>query len=272
MIARRFVVVVPVVFAGALVLMGLANAPSPGPLKVVRRLTFDVTFDAKSTIENHISGFERGTLADVTGSGPRTPTNGYGSSGTELSGTSTSAGPVTRREGVITVDVVAATGDGGLAVDVSETDGSHRPTNPVRVGITDESLYYSADADLTDEERALLHYLARDLVKPTTIDAGTTWVDDVRASGSVERMRYTVNGVDDQTKLLDATIDGTNAQRGMSGFTSTTTGSMTYDLATLVPTKLNLDTRTTTEHGDRVIRIESSLSATLRDDSFAKRS
>lgn len=267
MIARHRLLLAPVALGAIVALSGFSTAPT----KVLRHMTFDVKFDSTSKVESHVSGFDESQFSGMSPNQQMTYGGGSVATGSEARGTMVAAGPAVERSGTIAVDVVAATGDGGLAVDVSESEG-RRSSPPVRVGITDENLYYAADAGLTDEELVVLHYLARDLVKPTTLDPGTKWVDDSHTGAAVDRVEYTVKSVDDQTKVLDAEIAGTSSQRGTGGFTATTTGSMTYDLGKLVPTRLDLITSTTSDQNGRTVRVESDVQATLTGDSFAKTS
>jgi hypothetical protein len=221
---------------------GAADAP----LTVLRRMSFDVSYNVRSRVDTKESGFN----------GP-------------LSGTSTGNGPNSESRGTISVEVVAATADGGLVVDVAED--TVRNSAPIRVGITDKALFYDRNAGVTEEERMLLHYLARDFVKAGELTAATTWVEETNDTGGSGRTTYRVTAVDESAKTVSLDISGTSSATGVGAFDAKTTGSMTYDTGTLVPLMLALTTRTTLESGSGHTTIDAQMTSTLRDDSFHKK-
>ena len=267
-------------FTLGLAVTGAASAITenpPAPLKVLRHLSFAFTYDSHSRVETKTSGFDRGDMSQggvsgpMMGGGTQGGAFGSGGMGTEVSGSATSSGPTTVKNGTIDVDVMAATGDGGLVVDVSENEMKRTPV--VRVGITDKSLFFKSDAVITDEERIVLHYLARDLVKADDLAVGTSWVDDqTEGAGIADRVHYRVTSVDSDAKTMSVDISGTNTGSGLHSYVGLTTGSMTYDVGTAVPLRISLSTHATMDGSGSHTTIETYLTSTLRSDSFHKTS
>jgi hypothetical protein len=223
-----------------------AALAADAPLAVLRHMTFDVSYNVRSRVDTKESGFN----------GP-------------LSGTSTGNGPNSESRGTISVDVVAATADGGLVVDVSEN--TVRNSAPIRVGITDKALFYDRNAVVTEEERMLLHYLARDFVKEGTLAVDTSWVEETKDTGGSGRTTYRVTAVDQSAKTISVDIAGTSSATGVGAFDAKTSGTMTYDMGTLVPLSLSLETRTTMETSSGLTTIDAQMTSTLRDDSLQKK-
>jgi hypothetical protein len=221
-------------------------ADATPPLKVLRHLEFTMTVDESSTTETKVAGFDAGSA-----SGRATDYNG----GIDAHGT-------------IAVDVVAATTDGGLVVDVSE-DAVSRKATTVRVGILNGKLLYDPHAVVTEEERTLLAFLARDFVKPDALDAGTTWVGDA-AAGESGHTTYTVKSVDADAKTVALDFVGETAMSGPDGYTASTQGSMTYDTGVSVPRVFSVWRRTHVTNPGRLTTIDMRMSATLHADSLQK--
>jgi hypothetical protein len=233
----------------AFALVPARAADAPPPLKVLRHLSFDAIVDAKSVEEDKVSGFD-GTSASGTQSAPR------------------AAGI---RRSTIVVDIVAATADGGLAADVSEKgDGISEP--PMRVGITAKALLFDPRRPLSPEASTLLHYLARDFMAAGDIAAGSSWTEQNDAGGTTSRMTYRVAAVDADAKTVDLRITGASSAVGPNGFAATSEGTVTYDTASLVPLAFTVATRSVARSMERTVTTTSTVSATLRDDSFRHRS
>jgi hypothetical protein len=225
-----------------------ADAASPTePLKVLRHLEFYVTVGESSTTETKVSGFDAGSE-----SGHATADNGS-----------------LDAHGTIAVDVVGATSDGGLAVDVSENAAS-RESPPIRVGILNGKLYYDPHTIVNEEERDVLLFLDRGFVKPDTLAAGTTWNDDAAGSGMTTHATYKVKTVDDQAKTIALDFEASTDVSGPNGYQADTHGTMTYDTAVSVPLDFTLWRRTHVEQPGRLTTVDTKLSATLREDSLRK--
>ncbi len=221
------------------------STAADAPLKVLRHLKYDVVYGYHSTSDTKVSGF-----------------------GGDVSGTSSGAGPSDQRTGTITADIVAATADGGLVADVFEEAPKRTPT--VRFGVTDEKMFFDQSAAIDEEEPEFVHYLARDLVKPTDLQVGTTWTDKIEADKVSGLMTYRVSTLDADAKTVVIDISGNSNSNGMSTVSSTMNGSMTYDIASSVPRRLSVTTRSLIHAGQTVTTKSTQLTATLVEDSFHK--
>jgi hypothetical protein len=225
---------------------GAAAAADP-PLKVLRHLTFDVVVGIDSKTQTKVAGFDRAASGLA-----------YDDNGSSIG------------RGTISVDVVGATTDGGLVVDVSE-DAPPRRAPVVRVGITAKALLYDPSRVVTDEERTLLHFLARAFVGATELATGTAWTEDMSAGATSDRTTYTVKAVDVPAKTVSLDIVGASSASGPNGFDARTRGSMTYDTGVLVPSALELETDTNIQSAGRLTTVKTTLTVTLKDDSFRSR-
>ncbi len=223
------------------------------PPSSIRHLTFDVAYRSTSEAEIRYDDFDR-------------------------SGTRLVLGPEVRRHGTIDVSVVAAPADGKLVVDVSEradlaaTVESRAATEqfpPVRATITGKDLVLPPRAKVSEEEVALLHYLARDFVVPRTLDVGAVWRENSHENGTHVDITNRVCDVDAAAGTIRMTMAGTTYDGRSGGVDVDMFGSMTYDVASLVPRDLTLHVTTVTEDYRRIARIVSDFSATLASDSFA---
>jgi hypothetical protein len=222
-----------------------ADAPALAPLKVLRHLSFDVVVGLETRSEQRVSGIggpDSGIAAD------------------DASQT---------RKGTISADVVAVTADGGIVVDISE-DTDNRKAAVARVGIQGNKLVFDANRDLTVEETDVLRFLSRGFVKDGEVAAGTMWTSDVKNGGGSETGRYTVTAVDADAKTIDVAIAVTMVVNGPNGFDGTTSGTLKYDLATLVPLAFTLHTRQVTRGMGTVATIDTNVTSTLGADSFRK--
>jgi hypothetical protein len=157
---------------------------------------------------------------------------------TRESGRSVTAGGY-EAKGTISVDVLAATLDGGLLVDTTENaTGRTVPKTIVAIG-GDGRLSYDAkqQAPLSDEESALLRWLARTFYADRSTDPGTAWSVDlnVGATRSVERYRVLSNS--DGKVDLDYRLE-TNGTTPSSS-TLTRSGTILYDTKLTVPVQVS---------------------------------
>ncbi len=183
-------------------------------------------------------------------------------------------GHVVRRRAVgptartLTADVVAATADGGLAVDVFEEAPDKSAT--VRFGVVSNKLLFDQNAIIFEEEPEFVHYLARDLIKPTELQVGTTWTDKFSAQQLSGEMTYRVTAIDTTNNTIVVDITGDSNSSGITSMQTTTSGSFTYDTATSVPEKLSVSTRSLIRSGQTLTTKSTQLTATLVEDSFRK--
>jgi hypothetical protein len=219
-----------------------ADAPAAA-LTVIRHMAFGVDYDSQSTIQTKVSGI------------------GIGLS----SGLVNDDGPEAHRRSTVSVDVVAATADGGLAVDISQDRSP-----PFRVGILGDDLMLGPNVACTEEEQALLPYLARGFVKADTVTVGAKWSAHSYGGGVSALTTYTITSVDDAGHTIGLAISGSSSSQGVKAFDATTTGFATYDISKLVPLKLDLTTRTVVSRGERLGTVIAHVGATLDEDSFQK--
>jgi hypothetical protein len=233
-------------FAAALLFPVAAFAaaiPAPAP-RVLRHLTFAVGVDVETRTDTKVSGIE----------GP--PSGTASSTGTQI------------EKGTITADVVAATGDGGIVIDVSE-DTDTRKAGVARVAILGSTISYNPNLDVTDEERDLLRFLSRSFVKDGEIDVGTTWSSDAKSDLGTDHADYSVTAVDADAKTIDIAVDEKASQAGPRGFDGTTRGTVKYDMGVLVPLSFSLDTKRRAQQGlEQTLTVETKVTSTLTSDSF----
>lgn len=122
---------------------------------------------------------------------------------------------------------------------------------------------------MSEEEVALLHYLARDFVVPRTLDVGAVWRENSHENGTHGDITNRVCDVDAAAGTIRMTMAGTTYDGRSGGVDVDMFGSMTYDVASLVPRDLTLHVTTVTEDYRRIARTVSDFSATLASDSFA---
>jgi hypothetical protein len=238
---------------GAAVCAAFALLPVPVPadtaplpaLKVLRHLTFAIDVDVERRTDTNVSGI----------GGP--PSGIASNTGTALG------------HGTIAVDVVAATGDGGIVLDISE-DTDARKFGTVRAAVLGSTVSYDASKDVSLEEREVLRLLSRSFVKDGEIAVGTAWTAQAQGNGDSESTTYTVTALDADTKTIDIAVAGTMAQKGADGFDGTTSGSVRYDMGTLVPLQFSLHVRKRTQPLGQVVTVDTKLTATLTSDSFRK--
>ena len=173
-------------------------------------------------------------------------------------------------KGSITVDVIQATDDAGLVVDVAE-DAVDRVRPKVRVGISsDGALFYDPTnaPRLSEEEIAVVHWLGRGFYgdHPTTV--GTSWIVDQSANGHTDIERYHVMA----TEASHVTLGYELEQRMTlsSGYTGTREGSLVYDIAMVVPVKASFESVARRQVGESYDTLRTSVRLALTADTFAK--
>jgi hypothetical protein len=199
--------------AGMLMLVlpaGTAAAEKP-----LRILTFDVTYFVVTSQENHISG-----LGALAGQGASNESHGF----------------AVDDAGVLSVDVIAATGDGGLVVD-TRYDGKTTRQPTVRIAIaSDGSLGYDPKANLSGATLRVLPFLARGLVKDRELRAGVSWSIPILAPASGSTT-YRVTHVEAPVATIAITTDVT--VKGPQGFDQHEDGTLVYEVDRLVPQRVD---------------------------------
>jgi hypothetical protein len=230
-------------------------------LRPLRTLTFDCVVsvaDRRETPSNtqtsHLARLGKG-MAVVT-----TP------SGTGEADVSTKVDS----KGSISVDVLSATDDAGLVVDVAE-DADQRTRPKVRIALgPDGALFYDpADAaNLTEEEVAVVRWLARGFYGDHPRDPGTAWTVDQSANGHVDVEHYRVQSHDHDRVTLDYALE--EKVGGTSGYDAAREGSLVYDTALVVPVKATFQSSSRRQVGSTFDTTRSTITLTLTADSFGR--
>ena len=263
------VVAVPaiVVLAVALATPAVCGAAATaGPSRPVRTLNFDV--------DVHVLALRETPGEGIHGTRPALPVKGRmagGRAGGATGNGDRTDGAAVTAKGSIGIDVVAATDDAGLVVDVSE-NAIVRTRPKVRVVIgPDGAMFYDPKnaANLTEEEITLVRWLARGFFGDHPTDPGTTWTVDQSANGHVDVERYRVVARDAHQVTLEYELEEKVA--GAAGYAGTRGGSLVYDVALIVPLRATFQTEARRQVGTAYETTRTSVTLTLTSDSFAKR-
>jgi hypothetical protein len=258
----------PGLAAAVAALLGIAPlaAGAIEPARPLRTLTYSVDVKVVNTMDTPggtvASGGTRPALIVkgrvVTQSRPLT------GSGDQRSGASLAT------KGSITIDVIQATDDAGLVVDVAE-DAIDRVRPKVRVAIAgDGALFYDPTnaPRLSEEEIAVIHWLGRGFYgdHPTTV--GTSWIVDQSANGHTDVERYQVMAKDASHITLGYELE--QRVTVSSGYSGTREGSLVYDVAMVVPVTASFESIARRQVGDSYDTLRTSVRLTLTADTFAK--
>jgi hypothetical protein len=190
-------------------------------------------------------------------------TRGVTGSGDQRSGASLTT------KGSITIDVLQATEDAGLVVDVAE-DAADRVRPKVRVGISsDGALFYDPTnaPKLSEEEIAVIHWLGRGFYgdHPTTV--GTSWIVDQSGNGHTDIERYEVMAIAASHVTLGYALE--QRMTLSSGYNGTREGSLVYDIAMVVPIKASFESVARRQVGESYDTLRTAVTLTLTADTFA---
>jgi len=240
-----------------------ASAADAPPMPSLRHLVFSFDVSEKDETEKHTEATISGANADQS--------QGVASSG--AMGHIVKSGATTQRKGQIVIDVLEATQDGGLIVDVKQTS-AERAAPVARVGIDwTGGLLVPPTAVVTEEEAALMRLLSRGLMGGATRAKGESWdiVED-SATGTSGLGRKTTLRVTDVTPPNLQTIDllSTFTQSGIHGVDGTAHGKVDYDSKVLVPRQATLTYHERSQTPEGLITTDLSLQLALVQDSFAK--
>jgi hypothetical protein len=254
--ARRALVPLVVIAVLAPLRAGAADAPRP-----LRTLSFDCTVsiaDRRETPGDSRSSHVVMLGRTSTGIVETTPTG----SGETNSSTTAEA------KGSISVAVLSATDDAGLVVEVAENaDQRTRPKVKIALG-PDGTLFYDPAnaANLTEEEVAVVRWLARGFYGDRPREPGTSWTVDQSANGHVDVEHYRVLSRDRDRVTLNYALEEKAA--GASGYDATREGSLVYDTALVVPVKVTFQSSSRRQLGATMSTTRSTITLTLTADSF----
>jgi hypothetical protein len=241
----------------ALILLGLAiTAVAPAaaaePRAPLRTLVYTIAYSTQARNEERTSGF--------TSTGNAVP----------MGNASIDRTADVNDDGTLTIDVVAATNDGGLVVDAAFA-GKTTTQPGMRVAIfSDGRLSYDPRQTLSAEAARVLPLLARGLIAGRDISPGSTWSASAPFGSSRGTMTYRVKHVEGER--VDLTIQGTITVPGPRGFSEVDEGSTTYATDRLCPIAYELDAHSRHQpSAEQYVTESAHLSARLVSDSFEKR-
>jgi hypothetical protein len=214
--------------------------------KPLRTLTFEVRYAVSSTREQRISGLSYGQS-----SGPTSATVGLGGDDS----------------GTMTVNVVAATADKGLVVDVSY-NGKTTKQPPIRVAIlSDGRLGYDPKTPICDQALQVLPLLARGMFLDRELAQGVSWSTPYAApvTGTKSYRVTAVSGM-----RVTFAVSSSMTLGGPQGFDEHTDGTLEYEVDAQAPLRLDVQTRGHRVTPDGLETTDTSLSATLQSDTLPR--
>ena len=231
-----------------------ADAPQP---RVLRSLVYDVTYAAHTAHQMKTSGLN-GAYGGMSGEGPGV--SGSGTAGVGLDGSDS---------GQLTIDVVAATNDGGLVVDAAYNGKLHNQPK-MRVAVfPDGRLSADPGKSLGPEALHLLPLLARGFVANRAIEPGASWTVNAPAPAR-GTTTFRVSSLNGPTAMI--ALEDSLTVSGVGGFDESDQGTTTYATDLLSPIAYDLSARI-----HRQLSVEESTTttlhmvATLVSDTFAKK-
>ncbi len=158
--------------------------------------------------------------------------------GTASSGVSTQSASGQDR-GTIVVDVIAATQDGGLVVDVSQQQVEPvRQLPVVRIAVLGNGdLTFDPEKQISNEEIVVARYLARGFVPAGELTVGTGWKQSQHGANMSRDLAYRVTALP-SSEVLQFTVDGEEKVTGAGAYTQTLHGTGSYNVKRLVPEDL----------------------------------
>jgi hypothetical protein len=230
-----------------------ATAAPDQPVRVLRSLVYDVQYAAHTRHDKKTSGFN-GSDSGAPG------VSGSGTASVAMDGTDS---------GRLTIDVIAATADSGLVVDVTYA-GKLNNAPKMRVALyQDGRLSADPTKTLGPEALHLLPLLARGFMANRTLQIGTSWTVPAPppAKGSTT---YRVSAIDGQNATI--ALEGSISVGGVNGFDESDHGTTTYATDLISPLSYDLNSRIRRQlASDETITTDAHLVATLVSDNFYKK-
>ncbi|MBV8246363.1 MAG: hypothetical protein JOZ38_10610 [Candidatus Eremiobacteraeota bacterium] len=158
-------------------------------------------------------------------------------SGQLPSGIATFNGAVSDR-GTITVDVLQAAGDGGLVVRVSEDAREERTAKAADCAVYGEraQALCGSDQKVNDEELDLLQSIGRFFFQPERLDEKQHWRVDVTSGPYSDAADFSVQSR--QGDVMQIGLERVGKAAGAQPYTNVSDGTITYDSALSIPTKI----------------------------------
>jgi hypothetical protein len=220
-----------------------AAQPPAATGKPLRTLVYSVTFGTRTVNAEKGSGFVNGGTMQGSGSAE------------------TDRVQETADEGKLTVDVIAATADGGLVVD-AQFVGRQGDEHPLRVAIySNGGISYDPSKPLSIEAQRILPMLARGIVAGRDIEPGQTWT--IGPANAAAQFSVTKSDGD------LATIKVHRTATPLPGAQQTEEATSVYDTEKLCPRNYDLVVRLRRPNGpDQELTQTETLHATLFSDTF----
>jgi hypothetical protein len=160
--------------------------------------------------------------------------------------------------GTVRVDVVKATPDGGLVVDVTQSvDRELHPLQTVRCAVygRTEDVVCDQNVGATSTETVLLTYLGRFFYEPSRVGSSGRWHTSPQIHDKNVQIDNDFTVANTSGSLLTIRIDRT--ERG-GGYVATTQGTLLYDAAMEVPQsiKVAVGTQRSGEQGDMNVELK----------------
>jgi hypothetical protein len=223
--------------------------------KPLRTLVFSVAYSITSTSEHRISGLGGGSMVS--------PDSANAAAGPTMQ----SQGFAVDDSGTMVVDVVAATADKGLVVDVSYS-GKTTTQPPIRVAIlSDGRLGFDPKKPICDQALQVLPLLARGAFSDRELSTGVMWTVPFQPPLTGTKS-YRVTGVTgaDATFAVSSTV----STKGPQAFDEHSDGTLQYATDIQVPRRWDVQMRAhhfTPEGGETT---DTRLTATLQSDTLGK--
>ena len=172
--------------------------------------------------------------------------------------------------GNLTIDVVAATQDGGLVVDTAFA-GKTNPQPTTRVAVfADGRLSYDPAHPLAPETARMLPLIARGFIAERDVSAGSTWSIPAPAPG--ERLDDVQGAEQRRARSRESRSKACGRFRVRRGFDESDQGVTTYATDVVSPLSYDLTARIRRQLGiDQSATTSAHLTATLVSDSMAKK-
>ena len=235
----------------------LSPSPATAADAPLRHMVFNYECGITSVFEQKTSGLQ--TITNSQGGGGMIGVSG---SGTQRSNSSTTD------QGTIVADVLNATADGGLVIETND-NGRERRWPRTKVGIREDGALLALNAaDLSEEQRALVVFLARGLLAGSP-EAGRVWravAPAAKNAGDVTT--YTITAIEDP--IAHITVDRTAFDHGLRGFDLHQTGTVDYDWRKSIPRAAKLRTVLHAQSDDGLTTVTTDVTLTLAEDSFER--
>ncbi|MDQ2680337.1 MAG: hypothetical protein M3Y21_04850 [Candidatus Eremiobacteraeota bacterium] len=229
-----------------------AGADTPTP---IRHLVYNFTYALISNLQISSSGISTSKSDGSMGStAPASGVSNYTGGNAD--------------KGTITADVLQATPDGGLVVNISEQAESTRKAPVVKAAIYgDGRVFYDTSQTMNEEELELLRTLGRNFVDTSRLDAKNHW--QITGSGPDLSVvaDYTVKSSANGIANID--IQRVVKMTGAQAQNTTTDGSIVYNLADSMPTVIHEESmQRRQQQMDQYNTIQTHIDLTLSSDSL----